>query len=137
MVISNFCFLAGINPSAVNDWLLSTFIDAYEWVMLPNVFGMGLNADGGIIATKPYIASANYIHKMSNYCRNCAFDRRGRTGEQACPFNFLYWSFILRHETLLRQNPRMTRNLLGLRHLDDEQRKQVKEDAVKFLDRLE
>jgi len=137
MVISNFCLLAGINPSVVNEWFLSAFIDAYEWVMLPNVFGMGLNADGGIIATKPYIASANYIHKMSNYCRNCAFDRRGRTGEQACPFNFLYWSFILRHETLLRQNPRMTRNLLGLRHLDDEQRKQVKEDAVKFLDRLE
>jgi deoxyribodipyrimidine photolyase-related protein len=136
MVISNFCILAGINPLAVNDWFLSAFIDAYEWVMLPNVFGMGLNADVGLIATKPYIASANYIHKMSDYCQNCAFDRKSRTGDQACPFNFLYWNFILRHEKTLRSNPRMARSLLGLRHLDQEQRQMVKESAAQFLDRL-
>jgi deoxyribodipyrimidine photolyase-related protein len=136
MIISNFCLLVGVNPSAVNDWFLSAFIDAYEWVMLPNVLGMGLNADGGLIATKPYIASANYIHKMSDYCQNCVFDRKSRTGAQACPFNFLYWDFILRNETTLRSNPRMTRSLLGLRHLDQEQRQLVNESAARFLDRL-
>jgi deoxyribodipyrimidine photolyase-related protein len=137
MVISNFCLLSGINPLAVNDWFLSAFIDAYEWVMVPNVFGMGLNADGGLIATKPYIASANYIHKMSDYCQNCTFDRKSRTGKQACPFNFLYWNFILRHEATLRLNPRMGRSLLGLRHLDQEQRQQVNKKAAQFLDRFE
>jgi deoxyribodipyrimidine photolyase-related protein len=136
MIISNFCVLSGINPLAVNDWFLSSFIDAYEWVMLPNVFGMGLNADGGLIATKPYIASANYVQKMSDYCQSCAFDRKSRTGEQACPFNFLYWNFMIRHETTLRLNPRMSRSLLGLRHLDQEQRQLVKESATQFLDRL-
>jgi deoxyribodipyrimidine photolyase-related protein len=121
----------------VNDWFLSAFIDAYEWVMLPNVFGMGLYADGGLIATKPYIASANYIHKMSDYCQSCAFDRKRRVGEQACPYNFLYWDFMLRHKTALRQNPRMSRSLLGLRHLDKEQRRLVSDSAAKFLDGLE
>jgi deoxyribodipyrimidine photolyase-related protein len=105
--------------------------------MLPNVFGMGLNADGGVIATKPYIASANYINKMSDYCQNCAFDRKNRTGERACPFNFLYWNFLLSHETILRSNPRMARSLLGLRHLDQAERMRVIESAAKFLDRLE
>jgi deoxyribodipyrimidine photolyase-related protein len=136
MIISNFCLLAGIHPSAVNDWFLSVFIDAYEWFMLPNVFGMALNADGGLIATKPYIASANYIHKMSDYCQSCVFDRKKRIGEQACPYNYLYWDFILRHETTLRLNPRMSRSLLGLRHLDQEQRRLVNESATQFLDCL-
>jgi deoxyribodipyrimidine photolyase-related protein len=136
MIISNFCLLAGINPSAVNEWFLSAFIDAYEWVMLPNVFGMGLYADGGLIATKPYIASANYIHKMSDYCQSCVFDRKKRIGEQACPYNYLYWDFILRHETTLRLNPRMSRSLLGLRHLDQEERNLINESAAQFLARL-
>ena len=137
MVISNFCLLAGINPSAVNDWFLSAFIDAYEWVMIPNVFGMGLHADGGVIATKPYVASANYINKMSDYCQTCAFDRKSRTGERACPFNYLYWNFMLIHETTLRSNPRMARSLLGLRHLDQDERMRVNQKAAQFLDRLE
>jgi len=136
MIISNFCLLAGIAPTDVNKWFLSAYIDAYEWVMLPNVYGMGLYADGGLIATKPYIASANYIHKMSDYCQNCAFDRKLRTGEQACPFNYLYWNFILGHEETLRSNPRMTRSLLGLRHFDGEQRRLIQENAAQFLDRL-
>ena len=122
---------------AVNDWFLSAYIDSYEWVMLPNVIGMGLYADGGMIATKPYIASANYINKMSDYCGSCGFDHKLRIGEKACPFNYLYWNFILRYETTLRSNPRMTRSLLGLRYLDKEQREQVNERAAHFLDRLE
>jgi deoxyribodipyrimidine photolyase-related protein len=137
MIVSNFCLLAGIDPAAVNDWFLSAYVDAYEWVMLPNVYGMGLYADGGLIATKPYIASSNYINKMSDYCQTCSFDRKSRTGEQACPFNFLYWDFILRYEDTLRSNPRMSRNLLGLRHLDREQRRLVQESAAQFLNHLE
>jgi deoxyribodipyrimidine photolyase-related protein len=137
MIISNFSLGASIDPTTVNNWFLGAYIDAYEWVMLPNVFGKGLHADGGLIGTKPYIAPANYIHKMSDYCQNCAFDRKLRTGEQACPYNFLYWNFILSHEETLRSNPRIARSLLGLKQLDCEQRHLVQESAGKFLDRLE
>lgn len=137
MLICNFCMLAGINPVAVNDWFLSFYVDAYEWVMVPNVVGMGLNADGGLIATKPYIASANYINRMSDYCRKCTFDHRARSGPAACPFNFLYWNFLLQHEASLRANPRMGRNVLGLRHLEEEERRTVRRQAQAFLDTLD
>jgi deoxyribodipyrimidine photolyase-related protein len=133
MLLSNFALLAGIAPMAVNDWFLSSYVDAYEWVMLPNVIGMGLNADGGRIATKPYIASANYIHKMSDYCGDCCFDHKARTGAGACPFNFLYWNFLLEHEQALRGNPRLGRNVLGLRHLGNAEREQVRQQAAEFL----
>jgi deoxyribodipyrimidine photolyase-related protein len=134
MVVANFCLLAGIDPMEVNAWFLSAFIDAYEWVMLPNVYGMGLYADGGQISTKPYIASANYINKMSDYCAKCVYNRKERTGENACPYNFLYWNFILENEEKLRSNPRMGTSLLGLRHLDEAERHQIKKQARKFLD---
>jgi deoxyribodipyrimidine photolyase-related protein len=133
MLICNFCLLAGIHPLAVNEWFLSSYVDAYEWVMLPNVIGMGLNADGGRTATKPYIASANYINKMSDYCQNCHYDHKTRAGSSACPFNFLYWNFLLEHEETLRANPRLGRNVLGLRYLDDEDRKAVRSQAASFL----
>lgn len=136
MLLSNFCLLAGIDPKEVNNWFLSAYIDAFEWVMLPNVFGMGLYADGGQVGTKPYIASANYIHKMSDYCLKCTYDQKLRSGKQACPFNYLYWNFILEHEETLRSNPRMARSLLGLRHLDQEERNQVRESANRFLKSL-
>lgn len=133
MVVANFCLLAGIDPQEVNNWFLSVFIDAYEWVMLPNVFGMGLYADGGKISTKPYIASANYIHKMSDYCVNCSYTRTKRIGEKACPFNFLYWNFILENEEKLRSNPRMGTSLLGLRHLDQAERHQIRQQTREYL----
>jgi len=136
MVISNFCLLAGLDPPAVNDWFTSLFIDAYEWVMIPNVLGMGLNADGGIIATKPYIASANYINKMSDYCHSCPYDRNARAGSKACPFNTLYWQFLIKNEQKLRSNPRLGRNVLGLRHLDRAERQAVTDQAEKFLNNL-
>jgi deoxyribodipyrimidine photolyase-related protein len=136
MIISNFCLLTGIHPIEVNEWFVSAYIDAYEWVMLPNVFGMGLHADGGKIATKPYIASSNYINNMSDFCSNCEYDRKRRTGEQACPFNYLYWNFMLTHEEKLRSNPRMSRNLLGLRNLDEEQRRQTQISADEFIKSL-
>jgi deoxyribodipyrimidine photolyase-related protein len=122
MVLCNFCMLAGIEPAQVNRWFLSTYIDAYEWVVAPNVLGMGLNADGGKTATKPYISSANYINRMSNYCAGCRFDPKQRVGDDACPFNFLYWTFLIENEARLRANPRLGPAVLGLRNLDDQER---------------
>ena len=136
MLLCNFYMLAGIDPRAVNDWFLALYIDAYEWVMPPNVIGMGLNADGGLTATKPYIASANYINKMGDHCAGCRFDPKQRLGEGACPFNFLYWNFILAHEERLRANPRTSRNVWGLRHLDTAEREQIRSQAASFLDSL-
>ena len=137
MLICNFCMLAGIDPAQVNRWFLSFYVDAYEWVVTPNVIGMGLNADGGITATKPYISSANYINKMSDYCAGCRYDHTRRHGEDACPFNFLYWTFLLEHEETLRSNPRFGPAVLGLKHLDDHDRTQVVRQAAAFLDDLE
>ncbi len=133
MLLCNFAILAGLNPAEVNDWFQAAYVDAYEWVMLPNVIGMGLNADGGLIATKPYIASANYIHKMSDYCETCPFNHKQRHGEDACPFNTLYWHFLLQHEETLRRNPRLGKNVLGLRHLDAEERRLVRQQAAALL----
>jgi deoxyribodipyrimidine photolyase-related protein len=136
MVITNFCTLAGIEPQAVVEWMRAYYIDAYDWVMQTNVVGMGLNADGGIIATKPYVSSANYINKMGDFCQNCALARTKRHGEGACPFNFLYWNFMLEHEDRLRANPRTGRAVLGLRHLDEDERQAVQAAAADFLDGL-
>jgi deoxyribodipyrimidine photolyase-related protein len=112
-------------------------VDAYEWVMVPNVIGMGLNADGGLVATKPYIASANYINRMGDYCQGCRYDHKQRTGEDACPFNYLYWNFLLEHESTLRANPRLGRNVYGLRYLDEDERSAVRRQASSFLDKLQ
>lgn len=133
MLLSNFLMLSGVNPAAANDWFLSVYVDAYDWVMAPNVIGMGLNADGGLTATKPYIASANYINKMSDHCAGCHFNHKLRHGERACPFNFLYWNFLLAHEERLRANPRLGRNVLGLRYLSDAERAAVRAQAQTFL----
>ena len=136
MVVCNFCLLAGIDPAAVAEWFLAFYVDAYEWVVLPNVIGMGLNADGGRTATKPYIASAAYLNKMGDYCPGCRFDPKARTGPDACPFNSLYWTFLIQHEATLRANPRMGPNVLGLRHLDADERATVQAEAAAFLEGL-
>lgn len=133
MLISNYCLLAGIEPKEVLDWFQSLFIDAYDWVMLPNVMGMGLYADGGRVGTKPYISSANYINKMGDYCQDCIFDNNKRTGEKACPFNFLYWNFLLVHEEKLRENHRMARMLYNLKHLDEDEREFVRKSADRHI----
>ncbi|MBC8162437.1 MAG: cryptochrome/photolyase family protein [Roseiflexaceae bacterium] len=133
MVVCNFCLLAGIDPAAVADWFLACYFDAYDWVVLPNVIGMGLNADGGLIGTKPYIASANYINKMSDYCGSCRYNPKQRSGADACPFNFLYWNFLIANEPKLRANPRSGPAVLGLAHLDAEQRAAVQAQTSAFL----
>jgi deoxyribodipyrimidine photolyase-related protein len=136
MVLCNFALLAGIQPHAVNEWFLESYVDAYDWVVTPNVIGMGLCADGGVVGTKPYIASAAYINKMSDYCGGCKYDPKQRTGETACPFNALYWNFLLRFEKQLRANPRMGPNVLGLKHLDGAERQRVQQQAKEFLEKL-
>jgi len=107
MVIGNFALLAGLDPAAVDAWYLGVYVDAFEWVQQPNTRGMSQWADGGLLATKPYVSSAAYIDRMSNYCKGCAYNNKLRLGEQACPFNALYWDFYLRHEALLARNPRI------------------------------
>ncbi|MBP7566997.1 MAG: cryptochrome/photolyase family protein [Burkholderiaceae bacterium] len=107
MVIGNFALLAGLEPHAVHLWYLGVYIDAFEWVEAPNTVGMSQFADGGLIATKPYVSSAAYIARMSDYCRGCHYDHRAKTGARACPFNALYWDFFARHETRLSKNARL------------------------------
>jgi deoxyribodipyrimidine photolyase-related protein len=115
MVICNFATLVGLSPQAVNDWFYAMYIDSHDWVVTPNVIGMGMNADGGTMATKPYVSSAAYINRMSDYCAGCRYDPAQRTGDDACPFNALYWTFMHDHRTSFARNPRM--NML-LKNLD-------------------
>jgi deoxyribodipyrimidine photolyase-related protein len=136
MLISNYFMLCGVEPQAAVGWFSAAFVDAYDWVMQPNVVGMGLNADGGLTATKPYIASANYINKMGDYCGACRYDHRARTGDRACPFNILYWHFLITHEERLRANRRAGKAVLGLRHLDDDERARVSAQARDYLEGL-
>lgn len=107
MVTGNFAMLAGIDPQQVHEWYLAVYFDAYEWVEAPNVIGMSQFADGGLLSSKPYAASGNYINKMSDYCRGCRYDVKQKTGDDACPFNSLYWDFLVRNEEKLRTNPRL------------------------------
>jgi len=107
MILGNFALIAGLKPQETNDWFASMFIDGYDWVMVPNVIGMALHADGGYVGTKPYAASANYINKMSDYCRNCFYDPKDAIGEKSCPFNSLYWDFLMRNEKAFAGNHRM------------------------------
>jgi deoxyribodipyrimidine photolyase-related protein len=108
MVIGNFALLSGLDPAAVHRWYLGVYIDAFEWVELPNTLGMSQWADGGKLATKPYVSSAAYLHRMGDYCSQCPYDYRQRIGSTACPFNALYWDFFLRHQTHFAKNPRLS-----------------------------
>lgn len=121
MILSNFALIAGISPQEIENWFHSAFIDAYDWVMQTNVIGMGQFADGGILASKPYAASANYINKMSDYCGQCHYQKSDRTGDQACPFNFFYWNFLLRHQEKLRGLGRMNLVLSHLKRMTPEE----------------
>lgn len=107
MVTGNFALLAGVSPDELDHWYLGIYIDAIEWVELPNTRGMSQYADNGLIATKPYISSANYLKKMGHYCSECHYNPTKKTGEKACPFNSLYWHFIHRHQEHFENNPRM------------------------------
>jgi deoxyribodipyrimidine photolyase-related protein len=107
MITGNFALLAGCAPDEVDAWYLGIYIDAFEWVEMPNTRGMSQYADGGVMGSKPYAGSASYIHKMSDYCKNCHYEHTRRHGEKACPFNSLYWHFHARHAERLSMNPRV------------------------------
>ena len=118
MIMGLFSLLLGVNPYEVHKWHMSMYVDAIDWVSLPNVLGMSQYADGGFVATKPYAASGNYIQRMSNYCQNCLFNPRERVGERACPFNSLYWDFLSRNRERLEGNHRMRMQYRNLDRID-------------------
>ena len=118
MVIGNFALLAGLDVESVCDWYLAVYVDAFEWVELPNTLGMALHADGGIMASKPYAASGKYIQRQGNHCKQCKYDPKLTTGEGACPYNSLYWRFIDRHQEAFQSNPRMSLVLANWRKRD-------------------
>jgi deoxyribodipyrimidine photolyase-related protein len=136
MVTGNFALLAGIRPSDLEEWYLAVYADAYEWVELPNTHGMVAYADGGLLASKPYAASGAYIDKMSDYCRCCRYKVKEKSGESACPFNYLYWDFLIRNAEILRKNQRMSVIYGNLARMDEKRRAEIRRDASKFLEGL-
>ena len=136
MVLGNFALLAGLSPKEVNEWFMIVYADAYEWVELPNVSGMALYADGGVLASKPYASGGAYIERMSNYCRSCHYKVKQKNGEQACPFNYLYWDFLIRHQDRLSGNARMGMMYRTLAKMSDEKRAAILTDSQRFLSEL-
>lgn len=120
MVTGNFALLLGCDPAEVHRWYLGVYIDAFEWVEAPNTLGMSQWADGGLMATKPYVSSASYLQRMGDHCRACPYDPRQRVGERACPFNALYWDFLARQRERLAANPRMAMMLRQLDRMEPE-----------------
>lgn len=136
MVTGNFAMLAGIDPHEVHLWYLAVYADAYEWVEMPNTIGMSQFADGGVVASKPYAASGAYINRMSNYCKGCRYDVKLRTGDNACPFNALYWNFLSQHRNKLASNPRMGQMIRTYDRFAEDERERITASAVKFLNSL-
>ena len=136
MITGNFSLIAGINPKQVCDWYLSVYADAFEWVELPNTHGMTLYADGGIVGTKPYAASGNYINKMSDYCKDCKYDVKKKEGEDACPFNYLYWNFFLTNKKKLENNPRLWTVFSNIKKMSKVKKKQIQNDSKNFLTQI-
>ena len=137
MIIGNFSLLAGIDPKHIHHWYLGIYIDAFEWVELPNTLGMSQYADGGVLATKPYVSSAAYINKMSNYCSKCSYNFKEKFGPDACPFNSLYWNFFDRHQDKLSKNPRLGIVNSQLRKMDENQKKEINKTANDYLDNID
>jgi deoxyribodipyrimidine photolyase-related protein len=137
MITGNFALLAGLLPQQVCDWYLAIYVDAIEWVELPNTAGMALHACGPRFTSKPYVASGAYINRQSNYCGGCRYDPTRRTGENACPFTTLYWHFIARHETTLSANPRTALMAKNLQKLDASERKAIQTRAEQMLATLD
>ena len=137
MVLGNFALLAGLDPLEVNEWYLVVYADAYEWVELPNVSGMVLFADGGYLASKPYAAGGAYINRMSNYCATCRYSVTRKTGEGACPFNYLYWDFLIRNRDRLGGNARLGMMYRSLDRMATERVETIRGDAARFLTALD
>ena len=136
MVQANFATLLGVTPAALNRWFWAGFTDAYEWVTLPNVVGMATWGDGGVMASKPYVASGAYINRMSNYCGSCRYDVKARTGDDACPMNVLYWDFLARHRERFARHPRMAMMIRNLDRMEEAEIVQIRRSATAFRDSL-
>ena len=137
MVTGNFALLAGLDPGQVSEWYLIVYADAYEWVESPNVVGMSQFADGGVVASKPYVSGGNYINRMSDYCARCAYSVSKKTGEGACPFNMLYWHFLDRHRDRFQGNPRMAQMYRTWDRMDEARRAEVIAGGDAILARLD
>jgi deoxyribodipyrimidine photolyase-related protein len=129
MVTGLYALLLGVKPQAVHEWYLAVYVDAVEWVELPNTLGMSQFADDGVMASKPYAATGKYIQRMSNYCGSCRFNPAKRTGEVACPFTTLYWDFLQRHRKTLENNQRMSLQIRNLNRLSAEDQKAIRARA--------
>ncbi len=132
MVTGNFALLLGVHPDEVDQWYLGIYMDAIEWVEITNTRGMSQFADGGIVGTKPYVSSANYIDKMSDYCKNCYYDKKQKAGERACPFNSLYWDFYDRHRDKLGKNPRIGMMYRVWDRMDGEKKEAILKQAAHY-----
>ncbi len=141
MVTGNFALLAGVDPFAVHEWYLAVYADAHEWVEAPNVIGMSQFADGGVVASKPYVSSGAYIDRMSDYCGSCAYDVAAKAGEgkgeRACPFNLMYWDFVGRHAERFRTNPRMAQIVRSWEKMTPAKQAAIRAEAGAFLGRME
>lgn len=125
IITGQLAMLLGVHPDEINDWYMAVYADAYEWVELPNTHGMAIFADGGIMASKPYAASGAYINKMSDYCERCVYDVKKRLGPQACPYNVLYWDFLIRNEDYLAGNPRLGVMFKQIAAMEPSRREQI------------
>jgi deoxyribodipyrimidine photolyase-related protein len=137
MITGNFALLAGIHPDEVDKWYLGIYIDAIEWVEITNTRGMSQFADGGIVGSKPYVSSANYIDKMSNYCKNCYYDKSTKTNENACPFNSLYWLFYETHREKLSRNPRIGMMYKVLDKFNSADKEAIFNKAINYINSIE
>lgn len=134
MVTGNYALLAGVDPYQVHEWYLGVYADAFEWVEAPNTIGMSQFADGGIVGSKPYVSSGAYINRMSDYCKSCAYKVTAKTGPDACPFNLLYWHFLMRHRDKFAKNPRMAQMYRTWDRMDADHRASVLKQADVYLD---
>lgn len=130
MVTGLYALMLGVDPKQVHAWYLAVYVDAVEWVELPNTLGMSQYADGGLMGSKPYIATGKYIQRMSPYCKGCRYDPAQRSGDSACPFTTLYWDFLMRHESTLTQNPRMALQVKNVTRLTEAEKQAVRTRAA-------
>jgi deoxyribodipyrimidine photolyase-related protein len=137
MVTGNFALLAGVDPAQVHEWYLSVYIDAFEWVEAPNTIGMSQFADGGVVGSKPYVSSGAYIDRMGDYCGSCTYRVKDKTGPDACPFNLLYWDFLIRHRDRFAANPRMGQMYATWDRMQPDHKARVLADAAGFLQRMD
>ena len=137
MVTGNFAMLAGVNPDEVDRWYLGIYIDALEWVELPNTRGMSQYADGGLLASKPYAASANYLNKMGDHCKICYYDPKQRMGEKACPFNSFYWAFLVNQREKLGKNPRLGNSYQTWDRMDPGIQKDLLKQSESYQEQIE